>query len=229
MSVTVFSRKARTAASLLSFIRKARIASSLPVEEIIEIPYRIGSVTPFQVREELTELAKVLQNAKPRRLLEIGTNRGGTFFVLCQVSAEDAKVISVDMPGAMFGDKKPKFYTEFVISRMKRPRQTYRRVVGDSHSLETLRRVEGVLCGEKLDFLFIDGDHTYNGVRQDFDMFSPLVRSGGIVGFHDIAVHPPETHCEVNRLWEEIKSNYRCREIIANPSQGWAGIGLVYV
>src|SRR5437588_3240170 len=165
MSASVLARKARTAVSLFSFIRKARIASSLPVAKIVDIPYTIISVTPLQIREELTELAKVIQDARPRRFLEIGTNKGGTFFVLCQVCDEDATVISVDMPGAMFGDK-PTFHTEFVISKMKRPRQTFRRILGDSHSLRTLRRAEAALQGEKLDLLFIDGDHTYDGVRQ---------------------------------------------------------------
>jgi len=49
------------------------------------------------------------------------------------------------------------------------------------------------LNGEPLDFLFIDGDHTYEGVKRDFEMYSPLVRNGGIIAFHDIVKHPPET------------------------------------
>jgi predicted O-methyltransferase YrrM len=43
-----------------------------------------------------------------------------------------------------------------------------------------------LLKGSEGDFLFIDGDHTYQGVKQDFQMYSPLVKKGGIVAFHDI-------------------------------------------
>jgi len=41
--------------------------------------------------------------------------------------------------------------------------------------------VRGILGSRKLDFLFIDGDHSYEGVRRDFEMYSPLVREGGII------------------------------------------------
>ncbi len=37
------------------------------------------------------------------------------------------------------------------------------------------------------DFIFIDGDHTYNAVKQDFEEWLPLLTSGGYVGFHDSA------------------------------------------
>jgi predicted O-methyltransferase YrrM len=47
-----------------------------------------------------------------------------------------------------------------------------------------------VLNEQNLDFLFIDGDHTYKGVKEDFEMYSPLVRKGGVIAFHDITKHP---------------------------------------
>jgi predicted O-methyltransferase YrrM len=49
-----------------------------------------------------------------------------------------------------------------------------------------LRKIEGILKGRKVDFLFIDADHSYEGVKKDFEMYSPLVRKGGIIAFHDI-------------------------------------------
>jgi predicted O-methyltransferase YrrM len=58
--------------------------------------------------------------------------------------------------------------------------------------LKTLEEVKRILGGEKADFLFIDGDYTYEGVKRDL-MYSPLVREGGIIAFHDICPHPPET------------------------------------
>jgi hypothetical protein len=35
-------------------------------------------------------------------------------------------------------------------------------------------------------FVFIDADHSYEGCKADFEAWSPLVRSGGEVAFHDI-------------------------------------------
>jgi len=45
--------------------------------------------------------------------------------------------------------------------------------------------LERVLRGRKIDFLFIDGDHSIEGVQSDWNTFSPFVRSGGYVAFHD--------------------------------------------
>ncbi len=36
-----------------------------------------------------------------------------------------------------------------------------------------------------IDLLFIDGDHSYEGVRRDWELFSPHVRPFGVIVFHD--------------------------------------------
>lgn len=41
------------------------------------------------------------------------------------------------------------------------------------------------LADKILRLLFVDGDHTYEGVKKDIDLFCPLVRTGGIVIFDD--------------------------------------------
>lgn len=97
----------------------------------------------------------------------------------------------------------------------------------NSHDPSTLRKVREILDNMPLDFLFIDGDHTYESVKKDFEMHSPLVRRGGIIAFHDIVEHPPETGCEVHRFWREIKNSYHHQEIVKDWNQGWAGIGVI--
>ena len=81
--------------------------------------------------------------------------------------------------------------------------------------------------GDKIDVLFIDGDHTYAGVKADFDLWSPLVRPGGLVIFHDILPHKHVAGCEVDRLWGELKTRFPAIEFVENPEQGWAGIGVI--
>lgn len=99
----------------------------------------------------------------------------------------------------------------------------------DSHNKETLQEIKKILDGRKLDFLFIDGDHTYTGVKRDFELYKQLVRKGGIIAFHDIAPHSLETKCEVNKFWNEIKNNYEYQEFVEDWKQNWAGIGLIKV
>jgi hypothetical protein len=80
-----------------------------------------------------------------------------------------------------------------------------------------------VLDGELLDFLFIDGDHAYAGVKQDYAMYGPLVRSGGCVAFHDI-----EYDRNVKRFWNELKVGRRFEEIRDTRAPTY-GIGVLYV
>jgi predicted O-methyltransferase YrrM len=87
--------------------------------------------------------------------------------------------------------------------------------------------VKKILNGNQLDFLFIDGDHSYEGVKKDFEMYSPLVRKGGIIAFHDIVGHSLETGCEVEKLWKEIKNGFNFKELIKDINQNWAGIGVL--
>jgi predicted O-methyltransferase YrrM len=179
-----------------------------------------------QVRSEIVEWTKILAAAAPRRAMEIGTYRGGTLYLLCTFSQPDAQIISLDLPRGQFGGG----YHRAKIPLFKffaRRGQTLRLVRADSHEPETKQRIERLLRGQPLDFLFIDGDHTYEGVKRDFKMYAPLVRPGGIVAFHDIAEHIPEEHCEVATFWNEIKQQYPHREIIEDRNQRWAGIGIL--
>jgi len=181
-----------------------------------------------QIRSEIEELAKLIQAAAPKRSLEIGTNYGGTLFLLCTLSPPGASIVSIDLPAGQFGGGYPRrkmpLYRKF-----PRNGQQLHLIRGDSHRPETVARVERILGGEKLEYLFIDGDHTYGGVKRDFEMYSPFVRSGGMIAFHDIAVHTKEKSCEVDRFWNEIKKRFDHREFIEDPKQGWAGIGVLFV
>jgi len=97
----------------------------------------------------------------------------------------------------------------------------------DSHQESTLNKLQYILKNQKIDFLFIDGDHRYEGVKTDFEMYFPLVRSGGLIALHDIVHHKGRKDVQVDRFWNEIKSNYKYDEFISDPAQRKFGIGLM--
>jgi len=199
-------------------------------EEVVNFAFKscLGAIKPIQIRYEILELLKILYKEKPRVLLEIGTANGGTLFLFSRVASEEALLISVDLPGGGFGVGYPRFriplYESFAFKNQK-----IHLLRADSHSEETKESVEKILNSRKLDFLFIDGDHTYQGVKMDFEMYSPLVREGGLIALHDIVVHPEETGCGVHKFWNEIKPKYEHIEIVEDVRQKWAGIGVVRV
>ena len=86
------------------------------------------------------------------------------------------------------------------------------------------------LCGQALDYLLIDGDHSYPGVKCDFEMYGTTVRKSGLIAFHDIVWGgPPENVSGVPRFWRGIKSKCRHIERIKDRQQGGYGIGVLYL
>jgi hypothetical protein len=77
-------------------------------------PLNRWRINPAQVREEITELLKILVKHKPEFLLEIGTAWGGTFFLFTRAATPDATLVSVDLPLGRFGggylEQKMRYY-----------------------------------------------------------------------------------------------------------------------
>jgi cephalosporin hydroxylase len=57
--------------------------------------------------------------------------------------------------------------------------------LGDSIAPETVKQVKKALNGKLIDYLFIDGNHDYPYPLRDYELYSPFVRSGGVICFHD--------------------------------------------
>jgi predicted O-methyltransferase YrrM len=193
----------------------------------IPLKYLGWSIRPGQIKEEILNLLSIIQKMKISTMLEIGTWNGGTLFLFAKIANSDAKIISLDMPGGEFGGGYEKFKIPFFTSFAKENQKIYL-IRASSHLDSSLNKVESTLAGRKLDFLFIDGDHSYAGAKKDFEMYSPLVHKGGIIAFHDILKNPIETNCEVHLFWNQIKASYNYQELVNDPHQNWAGIGIIY-
>jgi len=217
--------------SLPVFLFKIRrVRQNLKLDEAISFAFKgcFGLIRPFQVQEEIQKLLKILNKTKPKVVLEIGTANGGTLFLFSRVASKKALILSIDLPGGCFGGGSP-WWKRMMFGFFVLPKQKIHLLRADSHKKETLDKIKSILGGQKIDFLFIDGDHSYKGVKKDFEMYSGLVKKGGMIAFHDIVPHPPETGCEVSRFWREIKNRYSHLEIIKDLRQKWAGIGLIRI
>jgi predicted O-methyltransferase YrrM len=175
---------------------------------------------------ELAPLVAVLRGRSLETVVEIGTAAGGTFFVWCEIAATNALMVSIDLPGGPFS---PSTSSVERLRGYARPEQRVHFFRDDSHLPSTKEALLRVLGGRSIDFLFIDGDHSYEGVRRDFDLYAPLVGRGGIIAFHDIAPHPPASGCRVEQLWNEIKPGRTFTEYIDRGDYAWGGIGVIYV
>jgi predicted O-methyltransferase YrrM len=72
-------------------------------------------------------------------------------------------------------------------------------------------------CTQKYDIIFIDGDHSYEGVRKDYINSLPLINNGGMMIFHDInSIGAPG----VVKFWNEFKPTHKHLEIINSNTCG---------
>jgi predicted O-methyltransferase YrrM len=230
-SKRAFSRAGEETRGLRELVRESpdgRVLELTP-EELVDLRIGLQPLVAWQKRQEIIPALEQFERLRPQRVCEIGTAAGGTLYLLTRVSAPDALVVSIDLAISP--------HTRVLRERLARPGQRIVSLAGDSHSEETALELERLLDGKPLDALFIDGDHSYDGVRTDFERYGRLVRSGGIIALHDVnedfrTRHGIETQSfsgEVPRFWRELKERHRTEELIADPEQDGFGIGLVYV
>lgn len=189
---------------------------------------RFDEFRPYQKRDELLSLLEKVALLRPQAICEIGAASGGTLCALSHTAAESAIVISIDR--------------DFTPARLKalpqlgRPRQHVTCIAGDSHEAAAYSHVTSLLGGGMLDFLFIDGDHSYAGVRADFEIYCGFVRPGGLIGFHDIVpdyktrfgIPTPADSGGVPTFWQELKGQFAdTQEIVESAGQDGYGIGLL--
>lgn len=184
-------------------------------------------ITASQIPAEATGLIEILRRDPPRTVLEIGTLNGGTLFLWAQAAAPDALLISIDLFGSALGTRSPQGIVLRSFARHGQRIELLFRT--DSHDPRTRARVERLLGTRPVDFLFIDGDHSYDGVRADFELYAPLVRPGGLVAFHDVSPTPEPRTVDVLRFWQEFTQEHDTEEIVAPGPHLGCGIGLYRV
>ncbi len=115
-----------------------------------------------------------------------------------------------------------------VLKDLVLPTQDLHVILGDSHSAVVRDQLAAILGSRPIDFPFIDGDHSYSGVRFDYEAYAPLVRKDGLIGFHDIIENAVMPNLEVWKSWRELKaSGNQCIECIDQSEGVGMGIGFV--
>lgn len=179
----------------------------------------------IQVVPEIQGALDFVRAESPRRACEIGTDFGGTTFLLSQLLPSLELLIGVDL---------------YIKNRAQlaalAPRNVRLELLnGSSYAPRTIERVQNRLRGAKLDLLLIDGDHRYEGVLQDFLKYRHLVRDNGLILFHDIV---PDYTTRYGRptgaysggvplVWERLSALYPARTFINKPNQDGMGIGVL--
>jgi predicted O-methyltransferase YrrM len=198
---------------------------NLDPKELVDyclIPDLMEKCIFMQVYEEWLTFTYWVRGFQPNNILEIGT-MGSTFWTLSKLST--GKKASVDI------EPRQSIIHHFMYG------EDWKFFQGDSHEQGIFESIKD-FC-PKYDLIFIDGDHTYEGVKKDFEMYKSLLSERGYIAFHDIVpdhIFADSYAGQVYKFWQDLdegsKINIVCKKssgkIKLNGiyNKGFGGIGL---
>lgn len=175
------------------------------------------SVDAYQNLVEFGALWEHVAARPHARVVEIGSLFGGTLFYWSHLPNIET-LLTVDLPSDV----------KRVADGVRAARAQWQEwmpglvdIQADSHDPGTVDMVRDALHGEPIDFLFVDGDHTYDGIRTDWELWAPLVRPGGVVALHDTWPNGARHEPGVVRFVDELRHQW--------PSIEWTdpdGVGI---
>jgi hypothetical protein len=158
--------------------------------------------------------------ARPRRYVELGVHNGMSFFAGCQVAGyleTDTECVAVD---SWIGDPHASFHDSSVFEEFKKNLASD---YPDAWFIQGMfSHARDCFEPESIDLLHIDGYHTYEAVKEDFDTWLSKMSDTGIIIFHDINVH--ERNFGVWQFWRELRERYLALSFMHSH-----GLGVLYV
>jgi hypothetical protein len=162
----------------------------------------------------------LIREFKPKVMVELGVHNGFSYFVGCQTIQElnlETLAFAVDH---WEGDSHAGKLDQKVFESVQDINLEY------AH-FSTLMRMsfETALLhfeDDSIELLHIDGFHTYESVKNDFDSWLPKMQKNGVILLHDI--HVRRQDFGVFKLWNELKSKYQTLEFV-----GSHGLGVIFL
>lgn len=200
------------------------LAAKLPTDfrSAADEAWERARAAPGFLTEREARFLAVVATCTPGRgvILEIGSFKGKSTVGLASVAARYGlgEVVAVD-PHTAPSSTDPSLRGQ--TSSFEDFRRTLTQA-GLTEHVEAHRMLSRDLArgwSRPIRFLWIDGDHTYRGVREDFDLFAPHLIAGGVVAFHDV-LHSFEGPIRV--FVEEVLGSDRYGPAGFCGSIGWA-------
>ena len=176
--------------------------------------------------QEVAGMIEVLNSEGVRSYLEVGCRYGDTFHAVGLALPEGSRCVACDLPGWRNGVKSQRHprshkYLQRAADDLSRKGRPASVIIGDSHHHKTVAAVKALA---PFDAVFIDGDHTYEGVVEDWRNYGPMAR---IVAFHDVVGKKPETSGP-RQLFSELRASHRHKLIAVDPDPAACGIGVIW-
>ncbi len=170
---------------------------------------------PLQDINELAAFLRLLRDENITSYLEIGSKFGGSLWQVATVMPKGSRIVSVDLPHGDASFKESQPHLEECVKRLRKQLgyDAYL-FLGDSTDPAIIAQVAAL---GPFDACLIDANHTEPYVRADWANYGPMAK---IVAFHDIGwiaegrvVKPGKLPIQVPVIWNEIKTQFRYKEI----------------
>ncbi len=178
-------------------------------------PYKIGG----QVLDELDALIELVKPYIPTSYLEVGARHGIALRYFVENLPSIKHVTAVDYPGQKWGKVGSQVELKENIESLDL--DDYKILLGDSNK----PRIIAEASERMYSIVFIDADHTYEGVTKDLDNYGPLAQA--FICLHDVN-HPPDSPAYgPTKLFEERWGQYEQAVKIVHPVSN-KGIGVFF-
>lgn len=149
-----------------------------------------------------------LLNIKPTRILCIGSKKG---FIpaICALACQENNKGVVDFVDAGYDQKDKNNWGGIGLWKKIDPKK-YFSFLGIHSRINiqvTTTKEFAAKSKYKYEYIYVDGDHSYKGVKTDFNLFWPRVKKNGFMAFHDVYVKhlPGSAQFGVWKFWQEMK------------------------
>ncbi|MBY5150586.1 family 2 glycosyl transferase [Enterobacter hormaechei] len=164
----------------------------------------------------------LIDTLQPRKIVELGTHYGSSYFSFCQAVTKldlETQCYAVDTWG---GDEHAGQYGEEVYRQVSEHNQQH---YSDFSTLvrSTFDQALEHFPQGSIDLLHIDGLHTLEALRHDFESWLPKLSNKAVVIMHDTNVR--ERGFGVFQLMDELKQQYPHFEFAHGHGLGVIGVG----
>jgi len=188
----------------------------------LETPYRLTSASAWH--EHIPFAMWLIDVLRPKIIVELGTQYGDSYCGFCQTVKElhlDTLCYAVD---TWHGDAHAGFYGPEVLRHLRAHHDplyaSFSRLIQSTFDKALSHFADGTI-----DLLHIDGYHTYEVVKHDFESWLPKMSPSGIVLLHDANVR--ERDLGVWKFYDEISLQYPHFEFLHSQGLGVVAIGKV--